>query len=293
MYSQDSQANPSPGYSSAPESAKNGASSSYQDPMFQGWQPGTQQEQLLSMGVGVGARMVESGLAKYMPGAHLAWSQAKFYFAVNNKYVVAKLKVLLWPFRRQETDWVRMLADDVPSTGHTPASQNGPPQAQSSSTHKYAKPWADVNCPDLYLPLMAFITYVLATGFSQGRSHKFTPETLVDITSHCMVVEVMEILAMRLGVYLLQAPGSLFELTAFSSYKYVGLCIARISSLFVEGWMYYVALLYLGSAMAYFTLKSIAYAVPHSPTGGGLNREIVILVFAVLHFIMFWWIGFF
>jgi YIF1 len=41
---------------------------------------------------------------------------------------------------------------------------------------QYGKPSADENAPDLYVPLMAFITYALITGFVKGRASTFTPE---------------------------------------------------------------------------------------------------------------------
>jgi len=280
-------------YNSDPSSSVPGSNNN-QDNIFQGWKVGSQQEQLLNMGMGMGAQMVQTGLAKYLPGAYVFWEQLKFYFAVNNKYVVQKLGVLLCPFRRKPEDWCRMLGEEVALTPSS--SQHGPRESQpqqTTSSHKYAKPWADLNCPDLYIPLMAFITFVMATGYSKGRSHKFTPQTLVDVTSQCFVVEIMETLLLRLGVYMLQAPGSFFELGAFSSYKYVGLCISQIGGLFLQGWPFYLLLLYLGSAMTYFMLKSMANNVPHLSPGSGMNKELAVLAFSALHFVTFLWIGFF
>ena len=37
-------------------------------------------------------------------------------------------------------------------------------------------PKEDVNAPDLYLPLMAFATYVLLFGYTLGARGTFTPE---------------------------------------------------------------------------------------------------------------------
>lgn len=46
---------------------------------------------------------------------------------------------------------------------------------------KYQLPMIDENAPDLYIPLMAFITYVLVTGYAKGTSSSFTPEVLVQV----------------------------------------------------------------------------------------------------------------
>ena len=39
-------------------------------------------------------------------------------------------------------------------------------------------PSHDVNAPDLYLPLMAYVTYILVAGFVSGADGRFTPEVL-------------------------------------------------------------------------------------------------------------------
>ena len=36
--------------------------------------------------------------------------------------------------------------------------------------------YIDLNAPDLYIPLMAFITFVLLSGYVLGVSGEFTPE---------------------------------------------------------------------------------------------------------------------
>ncbi|CAN0468423.1 unnamed protein product, partial [Laminaria digitata] len=35
---------------------------------------------------------------------------------------------------------------------------------------KFERPVADVNAPDLYVPLMSFITFVLVTGYGKGSA---------------------------------------------------------------------------------------------------------------------------
>ena len=61
---------------------------------------------------------------------------------MNNSYVARKLKLIFFPFRHQQ--WER--------SGHA----DGRPRA----------PKEDVNAPDLYIPAMAFATYVLLFGYT-------------------------------------------------------------------------------------------------------------------------------
>ncbi|CAM9515560.1 unnamed protein product [Discosporangium mesarthrocarpum] len=115
------------------------------------------------------------------------------------------MKVLLLPVVKK--DWFRSILDD---------------QRRDDGKVSYARPQEDVNAPDLYIPLMAFITFVLVTGYAKGvagtksDSRKFTPEALTDVTSSCVVAQILEVLAIRLGLYLLQSPAVVLDLVSYT-----------------------------------------------------------------------------
>ena len=44
--------------------------------------------------------------------------------------------------------------------------------------YPYSPPRDCVNSPDLYIPVMAFVTYVLVIGYHMGQEKNFTPEVL-------------------------------------------------------------------------------------------------------------------
>ncbi|KAK6013195.1 Hrf1 family protein [Ostertagia ostertagi] len=89
------------------------------------------------------AEQQKEKISKYLNTFNL-----KYYFSVDNSYVGKKLGILLFPFFHR--DWsLKYAGSDEP----VPAKD-------------------DVNAPDLYIPLMAFITYVIVSGFvlgTQGR----------------------------------------------------------------------------------------------------------------------------
>lgn len=153
----------------------------------------------------------------------------------------------------------------------------------------------DENAPDLYIPLMAFVTYVLVTGFAKGTKNSFTPEVLVDVTSSCLVMQLLEILAIRLGLYLLQAPATLLDLLAVTGYKYVALNVNMLLGLNLGSRVYTGAMLYTGLAMAYFSLKTFAQAVrlagPRDLASAPVRVELMVLGFALLQFFSIWWLG--
>lgn len=86
------------------------------------------------------------------------------------------------------------------------------------------QPRYEVNAPDLYIPVMAFVTYVLISGISLGLENRFSPEMLGIQASSVIIWAVMEVLAMWVTLYVLniQTPLKVLDLFAFSSYKYVG-----------------------------------------------------------------------
>uniref|UniRef100_A0A1I7VCX1 Protein YIF1 n=1 Tax=Loa loa TaxID=7209 RepID=A0A1I7VCX1_LOALO len=89
-------------------------------------------------------------LTKYLSAFHL-----KYYFAVDNAYVGKKLALIFFPFLHR--DWtVKYDSSDSP-----------------------LPPRSDVNAPDLYIPLMAYVTYILFSGFVLGTQRRMNVCLLV------------------------------------------------------------------------------------------------------------------
>jgi hypothetical protein len=59
----------------------------------------------------------------------------------------------------------------------------------------------DENAPDLYIPTMAFITYVLVTGLVKGMLKEFHPDVLVAASSSALATHLVEVLLLRAGLY--------------------------------------------------------------------------------------------
>ncbi|KAG2242462.1 hypothetical protein Bca52824_095689 [Brassica carinata] len=76
------------------------------------------------------------------------FSDPQYYFQVNDQYVRNKLKIVLLPFLHRG-HWTRI---SEPVVGRL----------------SYKPPIYDINAPDLYIPLMAFGTYLVLAGFSLG-----------------------------------------------------------------------------------------------------------------------------
>uniref|UniRef100_A0A663FGS6 Protein YIF1 n=1 Tax=Aquila chrysaetos chrysaetos TaxID=223781 RepID=A0A663FGS6_AQUCH len=70
----------------------------------------------------------------------------KYYFAVDTIYVGRKLGLLIFSFVHQ--DWQVRYQQDTP-----------------------VAPRFDINAPDLYIPVMAFVTYILIAGLALGTQN--------------------------------------------------------------------------------------------------------------------------
>lgn len=143
---------------------------------------------------------------QYIPGAYGIWGSLKYYFTVNNSFVMKKLQILFFPFRHP--DWQR-----IRTSGNT----------SESSHHEYAPPSRDLNAPDLYIPLMSFVTYLLVAGFVKGATGEFSPDVIGQVGSYGLVMQSIEIGLLKLALYLFKIDGatSLLDLAAFTGYKYV------------------------------------------------------------------------
>merc|ERR1712183_59445 len=116
-----------------------------------------------------GKEVLQKNMEKY-----ISTSTMKYYFAVDTKYVAKKLMLLLWPFSHQ--DW------------STQYEQNQP-----------VAPKFDINAPDLYIPVMAFVTFLLMNGLALGMEDRFTPEGLGIRASTAMTLFVFESYQRQIG----------------------------------------------------------------------------------------------
>eukprot|EP00510_Aplanochytrium_minuta_P000920 CAMPEP_0184012926 /NCGR_PEP_ID=MMETSP0954-20121128/4719_1 /TAXON_ID=627963 /ORGANISM="Aplanochytrium sp, Strain PBS07" /LENGTH=308 /DNA_ID=CAMNT_0026293039 /DNA_START=512 /DNA_END=1435 /DNA_ORIENTATION=+ len=138
---------------------------------------------VMAMGAAATTKLVDDTMKNFAPmTANVSgfWGTLKFYFSVDNNYVVRKLALLLFPVR--QTNWSRVAA-----------------QGGSSGTQGKAPPISDINCPDLYIPVMAFVTYILLLGLFKGTEMSFTPEVLSDTFSSSITTQFIEVLVIYGG----------------------------------------------------------------------------------------------
>lgn len=161
---------------------------------------------------------------------------------------------------------------------------------------QYQLPVHDECAPDLYLPIMSLITYVLLSALLYGTAGQFNPEVIPGITTSCIIAQVLEVLCIRLGFYLLQVPVAVLDLFSYTGYKYVGLCLNMLVGLVVGHFGmgsrgYYVAFLGTASSMSFFMLKTMSNNIPEYTSAQGPKRDVMVIGFAASQFLTMWFVS--
>ncbi|XP_043072668.1 protein YIF1B isoform X1 [Puntigrus tetrazona] len=176
-----------------------------------------------------GKEMMDKNLDRFIP-----ISKLKYYFAVDTVYVGKKLGLLVFPYMHD--NWEVSYQQDTP-----------------------VAPRFDINAPDLYIPVMGFITYILVAGLALGTQNRFSPEILGIQASSALVWLIIEVLAVLLSLYLITVNTDLttIDLVAFSGYKYVGMIVGVIAGLLFGRMGYYLSLLWCCVSIFVFTIRTL------------------------------------
>jgi hypothetical protein len=174
-----------------------------------------------------GKEMVNKELGKYVSVTKL-----KYYFAVDNKYVMNKLRLLFFPF--VHNDW-----------------------SLKFDQENAVQPRYDLNAPDLYIPVMGYITYIVIAGFILGLQERFSPEQLGIQASSALAYNIFELIIYTITLYVTNIQTSLrtLDLVAFSGYKYASIVAILCSSILFSTTGYWIALIYCGSTLAFFLVS--------------------------------------
>lgn len=194
---------------------------------------------------GQGKEMLEKNVDRY-----ISVSKLKYYFAVDTTYVGKKLALLAFPFSHQE--WGVQYQQDTP-----------------------VAPRFDINAPDLYIPVMAYITYILFSGISLGILNKFSPEELGMQASSAFVWLAIEIAIVMFSLYLVNVRTDLgtWDVVAFCGYKYFGMIIIVAAGLMFGSMGYWGSLAYMSLTIAYFLIKTLRLKIlPHSASTDDFTR---------------------
>lgn len=216
---------------------------------------------------GQGTEFVHKNIEHYV-----TTSKLKYYFAVDTTYVGKKLGLLLFPYAH--SGWSLRYNPEEP-----------------------VAPRYDVNAPDLYIPVMAFVTYVLLAGVVLGTQSRFSPEQLGITATTALIWTVIEILALLFSMYIMNISSSLklLDLLSYCGYKYIGMIVILLASLAFYTTGYYVALGWMSLSIAFFLVRSLHVILmsetdSESFSRGNKRRLYTLLVIAVAQPLLMWWL---
>ncbi|KAK3860290.1 hypothetical protein Pcinc_033647 [Petrolisthes cinctipes] len=215
-----------------------------------------------------GREYMDKKLEKYVSA-----SQVKYYFAVDTQYVMKKLKLLFFPYTH--SDW-----------------------SVRYDQNQQVQPRHEVNAPDLYIPVMAVVTYILVAGLCLGLQERFSPDLLGIQASSALVWLVLEILVVLAILYVtaIQTNIKYLDLLAFSSYKYVGMIVALLAGIIMESMGYYCLLAYSSFSLVIFMFRTLRWQVQggnsemEAYSAGNKRRLYLLLFMSGLQPILMWWL---
>ncbi|CAD0094618.1 unnamed protein product [Aureobasidium vineae] len=219
-------------------------------------------------------------------------SAMKHYFNVSNKYVVNKLFIVLFPWRHRP--WSR---------------QQQPMAASGQSGPMFLPPREDINSPDMYIPVMAFVTYILLSTLLAGLQGAFRPELLGLTATNAFAVVIIELLLLKLGTYLLNISNESqwLDLVAYSGYKFVGIIFTIALATIMTGgkgtggYVGWSVFAYTYLANAFFLLRSLKYVILPDTASGAHNpiarsqrtkRTYFLFVYSyIIQLAFMWWLS--
>ncbi|KAH7653901.1 Yif1 family protein [Dioscorea alata] len=184
--------------------------------------------------LGSSSEFMQSNISQHL-------SDSQYYFQVNGQYVRNKLKVILLPFLHRG-HWTRITE---PVGGRL----------------SYKPPVHDINAPDLYIPFMAFGTYVVLAGFMLG--------------------------VLGSG----EAP--LLDVVAYTGYAFTGMSVAVFARIFWN-YSYYFLLPWICVCMGIFlvkTMKRVLLGGTRSYEKHTNRHHYLLLFMAAAQFPWFFWLG--
>lgn len=127
----------------------------------------------------------------------VSFKRLRKYFSVDDTFVMKKILLLLFPYNN--SDWSENIDSDT-----------------------------NLGKPELYIPTMSYISYIVLRSIYMGIKHKFTPENIGLILTRTALLEFVFILLTKLSGYFMDVPFNFFSLLSYFGYKYFILLLLRI-----------------------------------------------------------------
>ncbi|XP_011628246.1 protein YIF1B-B isoform X2 [Amborella trichopoda] len=159
----------------------------------------------------------------------------------------------------------------------------------------YKPPIYDINAPDLYIPLMAFGTYVVLVGFALGLNSKFSPEALSMQFTKGLGAWLLQVTLLKFLLYLLgSGEAGVLDVVAYGGYAFIGISLSVLARA-LWSYSYYFVMPWTCLCMGIFlvkTMKRILFAELRSYDKSSSKNHYLLLLAALAQFPLFFWLGY-
>jgi len=206
-------------------------------------------------------QLKHSGFNRWFPAIQ---GGLQLRFNVGHAYVLRKLLLLLCPFvkRNQGAPTQAWGGDDSTGSG---SHGTGPDGMK-----------VDTEDPDLYIPLMSYVTYVLVYGTQRLLLGDFRPELLSATASFALVMLILEVGVSKLGFYVAGSSVPMLDIVANCGYKFAPLALMVMCRIAVgASHIYYVFFAYLAACAAFAQRRFMLHIEPsqmNTQYGIGLSK---------------------
>ncbi|WCJ30119.1 Integral membrane HRF1 family protein [Euphorbia peplus] len=205
-------------------------------------------------------------------------SKIQYYFQVNDEYVKKKLRIILFPFL-YKGHWMRIRSERI----------------EDEVWYYYFKaPMNDINAPDLYIPFMAFPTYLLLSAFFLGINCKFSPEALSVQLTNGLLCWLFQVLLLEATLHTLgDGDVPLLDLVAYSGYTFVASSVSVVAKIcciycfhLVTLWESFCMGMLFVKIIKRILIAEMSYFENHST-----RRHYLLLLVASLQIPLLFWLG--
>ncbi|GFS38987.1 integral membrane HRF1 family protein [Actinidia rufa] len=162
----------------------------------------------------------------------------------------------------------------------------------------YKPPIYDINAPDLYIPLMAFGTYLVLAGLFLGINGKFTPEALGLQFTNALLCWLLQVLLLETILHWLGG-GELpvLDVVAYGGYTFVAASVIMLARV-LWSLSFWVVTLWECLCMGVFLVKTMKRVLiaevrlrscDHNQHSS--KRHYLLLLMAVAQFPLLFWLG--
>merc|ERR1719221_79821 len=158
------------------------------------------------------SQIQNSFIARLLPGF---MASIHGLFAVGHSFVFRKMLLLMCPFIKLSQGAPSVASSFMQDTGSPMGAQGGSSQFGADGLK------VDVEDPDLSLPLMSYVTYILLYAMQRGMISDFHPEVLSSTASFALVLLILEAGAAKMAFYVAGTTVPMMDLLANCGYKFV------------------------------------------------------------------------